>query len=99
MFGKPVETPADGAGNGEGTGEPAEDPMDDLLEQLRTSLPRVDSLAGDAEDQSNQLMKMAEERLHNGKYFDAEALYRQARNSNPGFGFRHSHSSCGMCVQ
>jgi len=81
LFGKPGE--ADTPGEGEDPAEGDADPMDDLLEQLRTSLPRVGSLAGDAEDQSNQLMKMAEERLADEKYFDAEALYRQARNANP----------------
>jgi tetratricopeptide (TPR) repeat protein len=57
--------------------------IDKLLSQLRTDLPRVGSLAADAEDRANKLMKQAEAALAAGEYFDAEAMYRQAKINAP----------------
>lgn len=82
------EPMADGEAPAQADGEPVKteavpESIDRLLSQLRTDLPRVGSLAADAEDRANKLMKKAEAALAAGEYFDAEAMYRQAKINAP----------------
>lgn len=113
VYGRPGETRTDdhpdadpgAARETDPDADPAADAVPEsvarLLDQLRTDLPRVESLAADAEDRANRLMKQAEQKLAAGDYFDAEALYRQARNNTPDnpmtlVGLVHAQMAGGM---
>lgn len=48
-----------------------------LLDRLDHDLPPLETLAGTGEGQTNQMLREAEELLKAGRFFDAEALYRE----------------------
>ena len=103
IYGRPGEDPA--AADDDPKADDAQPALPDelqaLLDSLSTDLPRVESLAGDTKDLTNDLMKMAEKKLADGKYFDAEALYRQAARNNPdnplaSVGLIHAQMGAGL---
>ncbi len=110
VYGKPLDEKRPGESVADANGEPGEaadepdavpESISKLLNQLRTDLPRVGSLAADAEDRANKLMKQAETALAAGEYFDAEALYRQAKINAPAnplatVGLIHAQMGAGL---
>ncbi|MEX0886228.1 MAG: hypothetical protein WD009_07285 [Phycisphaeraceae bacterium] len=72
-----------------------------MLEDLSYDLPRLETLAGDADDRVQQLMREGEEALGGGEYFAAEGIFRQAVRHRPDdplarMGLIHAQMGAGM---
>lgn len=72
-----------------------------LLDRLDHDFEPLDSLAGDGEGQTNRLLREAEQLLGEGRFFDAEAAYREVvvREGDAPMarvGLTHAQLSAGM---
>jgi len=82
-------------------GSAEDDPLAGLVNRLDHDLPRLETLAGDREDRLTKLMADAEQKLAEGEYFPAEALYRRVVRERPDrpmarVGLVHAQLSAGM---
>ena len=55
------------------------------LDELDYDLPPLESMAGSGETAFNRLLARAEERMGEGRYFDAGSLYQRALSLRPGY--------------
>ncbi len=72
-----------------------------LVDQLNYDLPRLETMAGQRTSRVNEALRKAEADLAAGKYFSAEALYRQALTDRPNdplirAGLVHAQLGAGM---
>lgn len=58
-------------------------PLNALINDLDYDLPRLGSYASDRKERINDFIKQAEVALHDGKYFNAENLFRQVLTDDP----------------
>ncbi|MFA9477287.1 hypothetical protein ACERK3_03150 [Phycisphaerales bacterium AB-hyl4] len=74
---------------------------EELLDRLDYDLPPLETLAGRGEGRANQMLREAEELLRDGRFFDAEAAYREivVRDVDAPMarvGLAHAQLSAGM---
>jgi hypothetical protein len=98
--GPDLDGEADGQ-QAEGEGDAAGRSVDAILKQLDHQAPRLESLTGERENRVNRLLKQAEQSLAQGKFFDAERMYRQLLIDAPNrpmvrAGLIHAQLGAGM---
>ena len=72
-----------------------------MLEDLSYNLPRLQTLAGEADTRPARLMREGEQAMAEGHYFDAEGVFRQAVRQRPDdplgrIGLVHAQMGAGM---
>lgn len=85
----------------ESTKQPGVESMNQFLDALGGSHSRLDSLAGNRADRTNQALREAESAMASQRYFDAERGYRQVLDLNPGYplaqiGLVHAQLGAGL---